>query len=77
MIAVGEVGLDFFRDHSPRDTQKEVLRQFFHLSKEVQKPLVIHCRDAYDAKDFRLETATGRFRFKAFLRAVVKTGTNV
>ena len=48
MVAIGEVGLDFFRDHSPRDKQKEVLRKFIALHKKTKKPLVLHCRDAYE-----------------------------
>jgi len=49
MAAVGEVGLDFFRDHSPADVQKDVFRRFVEMSLRVRKPLIIHCRDAYDA----------------------------
>ncbi|HTL47294.1 MAG TPA: TatD family hydrolase [Verrucomicrobiae bacterium] len=48
MVAVGEVGLDFFRDHSPHEKQKEVLRAFVRLAREVGRPLIIHCRDAYE-----------------------------
>lgn len=48
MVAIGEVGLDFFRDHSPREKQKEVLRKFVALHKKTKKPLVLHCRAAYD-----------------------------
>ncbi len=48
IVAIGEVGLDFFRDHSPREKQKEVLREFIRLHLKIQKPLVIHCRDAYE-----------------------------
>ena len=48
VAAIGEVGLDFFRDHSPREKQKEVLRKFLGLHKKTGKPLVLHCRDAYE-----------------------------
>ena len=47
MVAVGEVGLDFFREHSPQDKQREILSQFFKIQKRIQKPLVLHCRNAY------------------------------
>ncbi|MBI3313501.1 MAG: TatD family hydrolase [Candidatus Omnitrophica bacterium] len=47
MVAVGEVGLDFYRDHSPKEKQKEVLRRFIAIHQKVKKPLVLHCRDAY------------------------------
>jgi len=48
VVAIGEVGLDFFRDHSPHDIQREVFDYFIDLHFETAKPLIIHCRDAYD-----------------------------
>jgi len=47
-VAVGEIGLDFYRDLSPRETQKEVFRRFIRLAKEVRLPIVLHIREAYD-----------------------------
>ncbi|MCB1214925.1 MAG: YchF/TatD family DNA exonuclease [Deltaproteobacteria bacterium] len=46
--AIGEVGLDFHYNHSPADKQKEVLRQFIHLAKELKKPIIIHDRDSHE-----------------------------
>jgi TatD DNase family protein len=46
VVAVGETGLDFHYDHSPRDVQREVFRRFVDLAKRVKKPLVIHTREA-------------------------------
>ena len=48
VVALGEVGLDYFRDHSPRIMQQEVLRAFIALHKKTQLPLIIHARDSYD-----------------------------
>ena len=48
VVAIGEVGLDFFRDHSPQAKQKEVLRRFIEIHRKSGKPLVLHCRDAYE-----------------------------
>ena len=48
VVGIGEVGLDFFRDHSPREKQKEIFRKFLGLYRQTGKPLVIHCRDAYE-----------------------------
>ena len=48
MVAIGEVGLDFFRNLSTEEKQIEVHRHFFKLHKKTGKPLVIHCRDAYE-----------------------------
>jgi TatD DNase family protein len=46
MIALGEIGLDFFKNYSPPDQQKEHFRKQVELSRELQKPIIIHCRDA-------------------------------
>ena len=44
--AIGETGLDFFRDRSPRDVQRECFRKQIRLANELKMPLVIHSRDA-------------------------------
>lgn len=46
VVAVGEVGLDFHYDHSPRERQADVFRRFIQLARELKKPLVIHTRSA-------------------------------
>ena len=46
VVAIGEVGLDFFRDISPRDIQQEAFIKFVRLSKELNLPLILHCREA-------------------------------
>lgn len=46
VVAVGEVGLDYYRDLSPRQVQKEAFRKFILLAKELALPLIIHCREA-------------------------------
>lgn len=46
VVAIGEIGLDYYWDKSPKDVQKEVFRRQIALAKEVNKPIVIHCRDA-------------------------------
>lgn len=45
MAAVGEIGLDFWYDNSPRDKQEEVFRRFLRLALEINKPVIIHLRD--------------------------------
>ena len=47
VVALGEMGLDFFRDLSPRDVQETVLRRQLDLARRLGKPVVIHCRDAH------------------------------
>jgi TatD DNase family protein len=46
--ALGEVGLDYHYDHSPRDVQREVFRRMIALARSAKKPLVIHTRSAPD-----------------------------
>jgi TatD DNase family protein len=48
VVAIGEVGLDFYRDRSPRPAQEEVFRRFIRLARELSLPLIIHDRDAHD-----------------------------
>ncbi len=46
-VAVGEIGLDYYYDHSPRDIQKQVLIRQMELARELKLPIIIHCRDAW------------------------------
>ena len=46
--AIGEIGLDYYRDLSPRDVQKRVFIDQIELADELKLPFVIHCRDAMD-----------------------------
>jgi TatD DNase family protein len=48
IVAIGEIGLDFHYDHSPRDTQREVLRRQIRLARETSLPIIIHTREADD-----------------------------
>lgn len=48
VVGVGEIGLDYYYDYSPRDVQKDVFRRMLHLARRVDKPVVLHCRDAGD-----------------------------
>lgn len=47
VVGVGETGLDFFRDRSPRTLQEEAFRRHLALAGELDLPVVIHVRDAY------------------------------
>jgi len=46
MIAVGEMGLDYFRNISPPEVQKNVFREQLNLAQELEKPVIFHNRDA-------------------------------
>ncbi len=45
-VAVGEIGLDYFYNHSAKEPQIEIFRAQLALAREVGKPVIIHCRDA-------------------------------
>ncbi len=47
VLAVGEIGLDYFYDHSPREVQQQVFARQLEVARQVQRPIVIHCRDAW------------------------------
>lgn len=48
LVAIGETGLDYYYEHSPREKQKESLLWHIDLALKSSLPLVIHCRDAFD-----------------------------
>lgn len=48
VLAVGEIGLDYHYDFSPRDVQRAVFQQQLALAAECAKPIVIHTREAWD-----------------------------
>ncbi|MBI1857971.1 MAG: TatD family hydrolase [Candidatus Melainabacteria bacterium] len=48
VIAIGETGLDFFYNYSPKEIQLKVFREQIKISKECSLPLIIHCRDAFN-----------------------------
>jgi TatD DNase family protein len=47
VVAIGEIGLDFYRDRSPRTDQERVFRTFLRMAKELGKPVIVHDRDAH------------------------------
>lgn len=57
VVAIGEIGLDFYRDLSPRDTQREVFKKQLKIATEENFPVVIHTRNSLNealdiVKDF-------------------------
>ena len=51
VIAWGEIGLDYFYDHSPRDVQQQVFRRQMEPAKAAKLPIVIHCRPSENSED--------------------------
>jgi TatD DNase family protein len=78
-VAVGETGLDFYRDHSPRACQLEVFEAELHLAREHGKPVVIHTRAADEETVRALEHFEGTvvlhcFSSTALLPAALERG---
>ena len=81
VVAVGEVGLDYYRNLSPQDKQRELFSRFIGLSLDSQLPLIIHSREAEADTIALLKTAAGAnikgssalfFREPGFLPAVLR-----
>ncbi len=51
VIAWGEIGLDYFYDHSPREVQQEVFLKQLQLARAAKLPIVIHCRPSDNSDD--------------------------
>jgi TatD DNase family protein len=47
VVAIGEIGLDFYRDYSPRDSQIRIFQKQLDLAARLDLPVVIHCREAH------------------------------
>jgi TatD DNase family protein len=48
VVAVGETGLDYFRDFSPREAQRDAFEKQLRIGADTRKPLFLHLRDAHD-----------------------------
>jgi len=46
-VAVGETGLDHFKEYSPKVEQRRLFRWHLELARELDKPVIVHCRDAH------------------------------
>lgn len=64
IIAWGEIGLDFYYDHSPREVQEKVFRRQINIAKDLELPIIIHSRDANDetVKILKEECSYNNFR---------------
>lgn len=48
LAAIGEIGLDYYYNHAPKDVQIATLKRYLLLAQSSNLPVVIHCRDAFD-----------------------------
>jgi TatD DNase family protein len=67
VVAIGEAGLDYHYDNSPRDAQEQGFRTHIAAARETGLPLVIHSREADDDTARILEEETGKGAFPAVL----------
>ncbi|HWX55068.1 MAG TPA: TatD family hydrolase [Verrucomicrobiae bacterium] len=51
VMAWGEIGLDYFYDHSPREVQQEVFRRQMELARAARLPIIIHCRPSNNSEN--------------------------
>jgi TatD DNase family protein len=58
-VAVGETGLDFYRDYAPRDRQRRLFERQLELAAELGRPVVVHTRSAFEETAAALEPFTG------------------
>ncbi|HEX5449715.1 MAG TPA: TatD family hydrolase [Gaiellaceae bacterium] len=65
-VAVGETGLDYFRDYAPHDAQQRLFERELELARGARKPVVIHTRAADDDTLARLVVHEGRVILHCF-----------
>ena len=67
VMAIGEIGLDYYYDNSPRDVQKEVFKRQIELAARLGKNIVIHSRDAVKDTFDILKEAHEKYEFTALI----------
>jgi TatD DNase family protein len=73
VIGIGETGLDYFYDHSPREQQKASFREHITACRETQLPLIVHTRDADDDTMDILEDEMGKGAFPGLIHCFSST----
>lgn len=65
VIGIGETGLDYYYEHSPRKAQQELFRRHIHVARQLDLPVIVHSRDADEDTVALLqeEHEDGAFRF--------------
>jgi TatD DNase family protein len=48
VVAVGEIGLDYYRDYSPREKQRQVFARMISVAADLDLPIIVHCREAFE-----------------------------
>jgi len=60
VVAIGEIGLDYYRNLSPPETQRCVFLKYLRLARELNLPVIVHCRDAFEDVCGMLEEVQAR-----------------
>ncbi len=47
VIALGEIGLDYYRSHSQQENQRRIFARIINLARELDQPIIVHCREAF------------------------------
>lgn len=67
VLAIGEIGLDYYYDNSPREIQKEVFARQLEIANKISMPVVIHDRDAHkDCLDIILKNPPKKLAYHCF-----------
>jgi TatD DNase family protein len=66
VVAIGEIGLDFYRDYAPRDAQRRLFMEQLQLASELRRPVVVHSRAADDETAVALEQFRGNVVLHCF-----------
>jgi TatD DNase family protein len=69
LVAVGEIGLDYHYEHSPREKQKEVFERQLQIAIDLDLPVVIHSRDAEEDTINILKNFVSQKKFKAVIHS--------
>lgn len=67
LVGIGEIGLDYYRNLSPKDTQIAVFRQMLELASQLQLPVVIHDRDAHEDTYQNLKWAVDQWGIRGII----------
>jgi TatD DNase family protein len=73
VVGIGETGLDFYYDHSPRDRQTGVFEMHIEAARQTGLPLIIHCRDADPQMAEMLRKSRGEGRLTGLIHCFSST----
>lgn len=69
IVALGETGLDWYRDHTPRSVQQDYFARHLRLAARLDRPVIVHCRDAEEDMLPMLREAMGQRPFLGVMHA--------